>query len=54
VVSTLAGQAGAAADAVDGAGGQARFNNPFGIAVDGSGNLYIADANNNTVRKGTM
>jgi sugar lactone lactonase YvrE len=34
------------------------MNNPFGIAVDGSGNVYVADSNNRVIRKiepdGTM
>jgi len=29
----------------------ATFNTPFGIAIDGGGNLYIGDTNNNLVRK---
>lgn len=29
----------------------ARFNNPHGICVDDTGNLYIADASNNVIRK---
>jgi uncharacterized protein (TIGR03437 family) len=29
----------------------AQLNQPIGIAVDGSGNLYIADAGNNLIRK---
>lgn len=29
----------------------ARFNQPLGIAVDSGGNLYVADALNNTIRK---
>ena len=29
----------------------ALLNEPFGVAVDGGGNLYIADQNNNRVRK---
>lgn len=32
----------------------ATFNTPFGIAVDGDGNLYIGDTNNNLVRKITV
>ena len=52
VVSTLAGQAGAPTGYDDGIGNRARFNNPFGIAADSSGNIFVADANNHTVRKG--
>ncbi len=29
----------------------ARLNNPINLAIDGTGNLYIADFNNNVVRK---
>ena len=29
----------------------AQLNIPWGVAVDGSGNLYIADAGNNRIRK---
>jgi sugar lactone lactonase YvrE len=32
-------------------GEQARFNSPNDVAVDGCGNLYVADSFNNTVRK---
>lgn len=42
VVSTLAGLAGSFGTA-DGAGDQARFRNPTGIAVDAAGNLYVTD-----------
>jgi len=34
-------------------GTNARFNNPMGIAIDGSGNLYVADSNNAMIRKVT-
>jgi sugar lactone lactonase YvrE len=51
VVTTLAGWAGWAASA-DGTGSAAGFNNPFGVAVDSAGNLYVADTYNNTIRKG--
>ncbi|MHB1404441.1 MAG: hypothetical protein ACYCV0_02495 [Desulfitobacteriaceae bacterium] len=27
------------------------FNSPFGVAVDGSGNIYVADTNNNAIKK---
>lgn len=49
VVTTLAGQAGAAGSA-DGAGAAARFNAPTGLALDGAGNLYVADSGNHTIR----
>ena len=49
VVTTVAGAAGSAG-AVDGTGGAARFNDPKGIAVDASGNLYVVDRGNNTIR----
>jgi len=35
----------------DGVGGDARFNQPQGIAVDRAGNLYVSDTGNNTIRK---
>ncbi len=50
VVSTLAGSAGVSGSA-DGTGSTARFNSPIGIAVDGSGNVYVAEVTNSTIRK---
>lgn len=50
VVSTLAGMSGATGSA-DGAGAQARFRAPAGIAADSAGNVYVADSGNNTIRK---
>lgn len=35
----------------DGEAGAARFADPYGVAVDGNGNIIIADLNNNKVRK---
>jgi predicted NAD/FAD-binding protein len=35
----------------DGTGTGAWFNSPTGISVDGAGNLYVADAFTNTIRK---
>ena len=51
-ISTLAGQPNSPAF-LDGTGGGARFNNPAGVAVDGSGNVYVADTNNHVIRKVT-
>jgi hypothetical protein len=50
VVTTLAGTAGISGSA-DGTGSSARFNDPTAVAVDGAGNLYVADAHNDTIRK---
>ena len=50
VVTTLAGSPGQAGSA-DGTGSAARFDFPNGVAVDGAGNVYVADAGNDTIRK---
>jgi hypothetical protein len=50
VVSTLAGLAGVSGSS-DGIGAAARFNGPLGVAVDGVGNLYVADESNHSIRK---
>lgn len=50
IVSTFAGTAGTNGY-VDGSGAIALFNAPAGIAVDTSGNLYVADSLNNNIRK---
>src|SRR5215469_8748802 len=52
VVTTLAGTAGMPGSN-DGAGAAARFNEPLGVAVDSAGNVYVADALNDTIRKVT-
>lgn len=49
-IVTLAGVAGIAGSN-DGACAQARFNKPAGIAVDLAGNVYVADGQDNTIRK---
>ncbi|MGD0089785.1 MAG: putative Ig domain-containing protein, partial [Planctomycetota bacterium] len=49
-VSTLAGQL-AFSGSDDGPGNEAQFRNPCGVAVDGSGTVYVADTGNHTIRK---
>ena len=49
-VTTLAGKAGEAGSA-DGDAVTARFNTPQGVAVDGWGNVFVADTGNATVRR---
>ncbi len=53
VVTTLAGLAGCRGSA-DGTGSAARFSGPYGVAVDSSGGVYVADCNNETIRKVTL
>jgi hypothetical protein len=50
-ITTFAGQAAGGSD--DGTGSAARFDTPTGVATDGSGNIYIVDANN-TIRVGRV
>ncbi len=52
VVTTLAGLAGSSGSA-DGTGSAARFQRPCGVAVDSTGNVYVADYYNYTIRKVT-
>jgi hypothetical protein len=49
-VTTLAGLAGTSGTN-DGTGRTARFNLPIGVAVDGGGNVFVADTYNHTIRK---
>ncbi len=50
VVTTLAGTAGSYGS-TDGIGADARFVSPHGVAVDGDGNVYVADGGDHTIRK---
>jgi sugar lactone lactonase YvrE len=50
MVTTLAGSAGIVG-ANDGTGINALFNQPYDIAVDGAGNVYVADTANATIRR---
>jgi len=49
IVTTLAGSG--TPGFIDGTGTAAKFNLPFGITIDGSGNLYVGEINNNAIRK---
>src|SRR5213075_239030 len=50
VVTTVAGAAGKLGNS-DGAADVARFNQPYGIAVDRTGNLFVTDKAEHTIRK---
>ena len=50
-VSTLAGKADGSATIYDGDGTAAGFDQPWSIAVDPSGNVYVAESYNHKIRK---
>jgi hypothetical protein len=50
VVTTIAGLP-RFTGSTDGDGGNARFFNPAGLAIDNAGSLYVADTGNDTIRK---
>jgi hypothetical protein len=49
---TLAGLAGSPGS-TDATGSAARFSGPYEVSVDTAGNVFVADTNNNTIRKVT-
>lgn len=49
VVTTLAGSGKFGGE--DGTGPSASFTSPTGVAVDGAGNVFVADKNNNSIRR---
>ena len=51
VVTTIAGATSMSYGSNDGTNNAARFHNPYGIAADSSGALYVADMLNHTIRK---
>jgi sugar lactone lactonase YvrE len=51
VVSTIAGSIVLGAGFTDGTNTDAQFSSPGTIALDASGNLYVADTGNNAIRK---
>jgi len=50
-ITTIAGNGTAGYSGDRGAATLARISNPYGVALDSSGNLYIADSHNNRIRK---
>jgi DNA-binding beta-propeller fold protein YncE len=51
VITTCAGCGEAGYSGDGGPAGHARFNEPYGIAVDKAGNIYVADRHNHCVRR---
>ena len=50
IISTIAGNGNPAYTGDDGPAASATLNNPGYVALDGAGNLYIADSGNNVIR----
>jgi hypothetical protein len=51
IISTVAGNGTAGFSGDSSTATTAKLSNPLGVAVDGSGNIFIADANNNRIRE---
>lgn len=51
VVSTFTGTATSGSGFVNGTGSTARFGTQINVAIDGSGNIFVADRFNNAIRK---
>lgn len=51
VVTTIAGNTSGLGGFADGTGTAAQFDEPDGLAVDGNGNIYVADRQNFRIRK---
>ena len=50
-VTTIAGRSGYKLGQADGRGNAALFSHPFGLATDVTGNIYVADLENHSVRR---
>jgi hypothetical protein len=53
IITTVAGTGTPGYSGDNGAATSAELDGPYGVAVDGTGNLYIADVGNNVIRKVT-
>lgn len=51
IITTIAGNGGAGYSGDGGPAAGAAFNEPYGIALDRSGNIYVADRHNHCVRR---
>ena len=51
IITTIAGTGEAGFDGDGGPPDQARLNSPAGLAMDASGDLYVADSGNHRIRK---
>jgi sugar lactone lactonase YvrE len=54
IVSTIGGSVSSPPGGADGLGMDAHFYYPSGVAVDALGNVYVADSEDNTIRKGVL